>query len=282
MYRKIVFAVDADPGSEAALPFVTALARSCGAAVHVLHVERVGEERQSGEVRQLVKRFEEELERAGVGASGEVRLIRDGEIAEVIAKAAEASQADLVALGSHGRSDLGALLRGSVSTAVARRLDLPALVVSATPTPRRRLARILVGVDGSEASNQALDAALELAKLAAAEVRIVHVREIVPAKVQPFAEPLEVSETLLREAVSRVSGKGVEVSGVIRSGSDVGNQVCEEAKEFDADLVVLASRRPSAAGALLWGSVAHGVIQCARRPVLLTGRPLAASAETRG
>lgn len=277
MYRNILFAIDADPGSDAALPFVTLLAQVCGAEVHLLHVHN--HHAQSGTDRQLLKRVHGELEAGGLTVGGEVRVLRDGGVADAIAKVAMNSQADLVAIGSHARSDLGSLFHGSVSNTVARRLRLPVLVVAAGSRPRQRIHRILVAVDGSEASWQALDTALQLARLSGGVIDIVHVEQILLTEMPAIVETLDEAERLLTEALERVSGNGVEARGVLRSGTDVATQISEEAQALDADLVILASRRPSPASALIWGSVAHRIIHCARRPVLLT-RPVQSSSQT--
>jgi len=129
MYRKILFAVADDEALTCAVPVVSAYARRWGAAVHVLHVQRPDAGAPGDD---LVTSLTERLQAEGVTATGEVRLVEGSErIAGVIARMARRDGADVVAVGSHGRSDLGALLLGSVSHAVASGLDVPVLVVRA-------------------------------------------------------------------------------------------------------------------------------------------------------
>jgi nucleotide-binding universal stress UspA family protein len=74
------------------------------------------------EVRQALER----LRRARVPATG---LVRAGEPADEILAAARELQADLVVVGSHGRSRFGRFMLGSVSDAVVHRFPGMTLVV---------------------------------------------------------------------------------------------------------------------------------------------------------
>src|SRR5690242_10299207 len=122
MYRRIVLALDPDGRAESALPVVAALARSSLAEVVVLSVGNVGTGATPSEAAAR-------LEAEGVRARAEVVAAHDQPVAAVIVEAAHRVRADLVALGSHGRGDLGGLLLGSVGHRVAARLDCQVLVV---------------------------------------------------------------------------------------------------------------------------------------------------------
>lgn len=56
-------------------------------------------------------------------------LSRQGHAADVIADLADSSQADLVVMGTHGRSALGNVVLGSVATGVLARCEVPVLLV---------------------------------------------------------------------------------------------------------------------------------------------------------
>ena len=130
MYGKILFAVGDDAASDAAVPVVSAYAGSLKAEVHVLHVHRVGRQEPNGKIRRMLRAVIERLEACGVNPSGEVRLSQnDGDVPAVIARVAAGAQADLVALGSRGRSDLGGLFLGSVSHKVLHLAHCPVILV---------------------------------------------------------------------------------------------------------------------------------------------------------
>jgi nucleotide-binding universal stress UspA family protein len=67
-------------------------------------------------------------EARGVGVTAEF-LVWDGDPGGSIAAAAEAEQADLIVVGTRGRSGAGRMLLGSVSDHVVRHATCPVLVV---------------------------------------------------------------------------------------------------------------------------------------------------------
>jgi nucleotide-binding universal stress UspA family protein len=108
---------------------------------------------------------------------------------EILAQAA-ALHADLLVIGSHGRSGFERLLLGSVTEKVLRKAPCPTMVVPrrAPDTSTERPAqfrRILCPVDFSEGSNRALTYATTLARDAAAQLTVLHVIEV-PPELQEF------------------------------------------------------------------------------------------------
>lgn len=69
------------------------------------------------------------LRRAVHVPEGASHLVRAGEPADVILKIAKEWPADLIVIGSHGRSGVARLLFGSVAESVVRRATCPVLVV---------------------------------------------------------------------------------------------------------------------------------------------------------
>jgi len=68
----------------------------------------------------------------GVGVTAEF-LVWEGDAGDSITAAAEAEQADLVVVGTRGRSAAGRMLLGSVSDHVVRHASCPVLVVRPAP-----------------------------------------------------------------------------------------------------------------------------------------------------
>lgn len=71
----------------------------------------------------------EPLRRAVHVPEGTPHLVRVGHPADVILHAARDLPADLIVIGSHGRSGLGRVFLGSVAESVVRRASCPVLVV---------------------------------------------------------------------------------------------------------------------------------------------------------
>ncbi len=123
-----------------------AMARAFGAELTLLHVvppepEFVGYEpgpqtvrddvaRQVHEEHRLLGELDRQVEAAGVKSTA---LLLQGYPVEKIAKEAARLPADLVVVGSHGRSALRHLLVGSVTDGVLRAVACPVLVVPSPP-----------------------------------------------------------------------------------------------------------------------------------------------------
>lgn len=133
--------------------------------------------------------------------------------------------------------------------------------------------RVLVGIDGSRQSEAALAAAKDAAGITDGEVRVVHVREIArPARggVASLETHDEAGE-IVDEAVAKLRADGVNASGVLRSAlaGHVAVQILEEAKDWNASVIVLANRGLSDLAGLVLGSTTHKVLHLGHLPVLV-------------
>jgi nucleotide-binding universal stress UspA family protein len=146
MYARILVAVDGSPGSARAVAHAIALSKAFGAALRVLHVIDMGWLALGPELAvdtqrlAAARRAEGErtvaaaLETArAAGASVETSLVETGapgqRVASQIVLEAQAWPADLLVLGTHGRSGAERFLLGSVAEGVARRASVPVLLV---------------------------------------------------------------------------------------------------------------------------------------------------------
>ncbi len=141
--------------------------------------------------------------------------------------------------------------------------------------------RILVAVDGSETSNLALKEAIKLAKDQRAILRLVHVVDLTLIYIDlgaPFAPEYEKA---LRAAGEKVMGicsaivrdAGVEFDAATIAIDVIGQHIYEaiedEAKRWQADLIVIGTHGRRGIRRALLGSVAEGVTRSASKPVLL-------------
>jgi nucleotide-binding universal stress UspA family protein len=273
MYSRILFAVDDDAALADAIPVVAAYARKWSAEVRVLHVHRIDPNAVNGAGRELVQTVVDRLRSDGVRAEGGIRLVDHGDrIGPAIASAATREDADLVAIGSRGRSDLGALFLGSVSHDASGGLQLPVLVLRASCTSPVEPAKVLVGVDGSAGSDEAVTEAAEIAASFGATVVVVHVNQVFATEGVAIVEPEEEAHAILRRAVAAVKARGVQATAEAPLDHSAANGIVMAAERLGADLVVLGSRRPSHLDGLMMGSVAHEAIHRLRCPVLLAHR----------
>jgi nucleotide-binding universal stress UspA family protein len=135
-------------------------------------------------------------------------------------------------------------------------------------------ARILAAVDGSEASDRALDKALELAEVTGAKLTALAVEGPLPAYAATVGEVEEVRrekdaffEGLLAATRERAEVAGVELDLVLRAGH-AAELIGRVAAEMDADLIVLGHRGHFVRDHLL-GSTADRVSEHATCPVMI-------------
>lgn len=134
--KKILFPSDFSVYGQEALKWATALARDTGATLIIAHVEEPPMAYGGGEMYFPIEEGDrEELRRTLVKilptdskVPFEHKLLV-GDPATAIVEAAESENADMIVIGTHGRTGLTRLLMGSVAEAVVRRAKCPVLTV---------------------------------------------------------------------------------------------------------------------------------------------------------
>jgi nucleotide-binding universal stress UspA family protein len=145
------------------------------------------------------------------------------------------------------------------------------------------VARVLIGVDGSELGRRAAQRAIALLGSADA-VTIVHVvRPTTPITMMPStaiagaipvddAAIAESNESLVRNAEADVAATarelGVDAATRVVTG-DPGLELCRMADDDDIDVIVVGSHGSGFLKRVLLGSVSHHVLHHAHCPVLV-------------
>jgi nucleotide-binding universal stress UspA family protein len=146
----VLVATDGSPTAACALEFAIALCRKSGARLEVLTVRTLAQHGDRDapfsdhmDVQPVVERIATEAaERAralGIDATWHTAY---GSPAAVIEEAAEELAADLVIVGSHGRSGLKRVLLGSVSKSLASSCSIPVTIVRSPATEARPSERV--------------------------------------------------------------------------------------------------------------------------------------------
>jgi nucleotide-binding universal stress UspA family protein len=136
--------------------------------------------------------------------------------------------------------------------------------------------RILVPIDGSETSNKALVAALQLAREGSGRVRLLHLfDELVYLNgFEAGAEVLQIARDyagkVLAEAlaIAKAAGIPADTTLVDGMGERLGEVAAREARAWEADLIVVGTHGRRGVGRVLLGSGAEQVIRLAPVPVL--------------
>jgi len=140
--------------------------------------------------------------------------------------------------------------------------------------------RILVPVDGSVPSDQALAEAIDLARHLKARMHLVHVvepwvmvaPETMPSTVHEVAENVRrLGAKLLQDCEEKAAKAGIEAetSLVEMPGGPAGEAIVNRANEVGADLIVCGTHGRRGLRRLVMGSDAEHIVRRASVPVLL-------------
>jgi nucleotide-binding universal stress UspA family protein len=199
-------------------------------------------------------------------------LVSEGDPAEELLTLIDDHHPSLVAMSSHGRSGVARWVLGSVAERVARDCPTPVLLVTPQATSRPSsiaYRRILVPLDGTEASARSLPYVEELARRHGAEVLLARIEW--EALNRPY---LAVALTAERIAESlapwqeRLAAHGVRARSVVARGNAAAG-IVELAEQEDVDLIVMTTHGRQGVGHLLDGSVAEKVLRHAKQPLLV-------------
>jgi nucleotide-binding universal stress UspA family protein len=205
---------------------------------------------------------------------------------EILAQAG-ATHADLLVIGTHGRSGFQRLFLGSVTEKVIRRAACPTLVVPprAADVPAGspiQLRRILCAVDFSESSLDALTYAINMAQEADAQLTVLDVVEFPPVLAGELGMPVPdlsgVREATEADARRRLQGLIPEqartyctVDTAVVEGRAY-REILRYATERQSDLIVMGVHGRGALDLLVFGSTTHHVIRASTCPVLIIRR----------
>ena len=132
-FQRVLVPTDFSPVSSHAIPFAYALFGEGGGEVHLFHVLEEGGDPASDA--EIAARLRSLVPRRGAPSDVVTRteVVRHERAARAIVEAAERLGADVVCMGSHGRTGLRRAIVGSVTEAVLRESRRPMLVVRSLP-----------------------------------------------------------------------------------------------------------------------------------------------------
>ncbi|MCS7316272.1 MAG: universal stress protein [Bryobacterales bacterium] len=272
--KHILAPVDFSDLSALALQYADALARCSGARITVLHASSFeappyftqGQiEELRSRLRTAQRQAERELREFARKALGEGAVLPEfrvieGRPVETILHAARQLGADLIAMGTHGRSGWNRLMLGSVTERVLRETEVPVLTVRAgTAPPSRPLAirNILCPVNDTAVARRALEHAAEMARCLDATLTLLHVDEGgKPDRIADFCAwvPAE-QRTRCR------------IREVVRRG-EASREIVAQATEERCDLLVIGAQHRRFFDSTVIGPTSVRVVRHAPCPVL--------------
>lgn len=182
-------------------------------------------------------------------------------------------KARLVVVGSHGQGAFGRTLLGSVSTGLVHHAHCPVAVIrdydSTSPAPDGR--PVLVGVDGSPASELATAVAFDEASRRGVNLVALHAWSDVTLFSLPTDQWSDLrtgADAVLAERLAGFCGRYPDVTVERRLVQEhPARHLCEQSES--AQLVVVGSRGRGGFTGMLLGSVSTAVVHGTRTPVIV-------------
>jgi nucleotide-binding universal stress UspA family protein len=294
-FKHILCPIDFSDTSLRALTYATAFATWYEAQLEVLHVVPAFEDGLVGpEVASrlsepggplsrdaIVAEMRRVLEATGAAGLDSRVLAQEGRAHEVIVNRAQLQPADLLVMGTHGRSGFNRLLLGSVTEKVLRTASCPVLTVppasSGTVAATLAFKQILCAIDYSPSALNALRYALELGRQADGCVTVLYALE--------YMDPEEPCEHIdfdirrrrqhfinharerLHAQLAKESTTWCEIEEFVTIDRAY-RAILRRAASSKADLIVMGAQGTAGVELMLYGSNTQHVVRAATCPVL--------------
>ncbi|HEY0228589.1 MAG TPA: universal stress protein [Mycobacterium sp.] len=181
--------------------------------------------------------------------------------------------AEMVVVGCNGRGALARVLLGSVSSAVIHRAKCPVAVIheKASDLPRSDQAPVLVGIDGSPASELATSIAFDEASRRGVELTALQAWSDTEYFEIPGYEWTAVRAEAERKLAECLAGWQERYPDVVVERLVVRDRPARQLVEQSesAQLLVLGSRGRGAVSGAMLGSVSNAVVQSVHAPVIV-------------
>ncbi|MFC3959313.1 universal stress protein [Halovivax cerinus] len=274
MFDRVLVPVDDREPSSVALTYALEVAAAHDATAHLLYVADTNKPSQV----QYQGAVLDVLEREGDGVLADAReratnaavtvddeLVQGDPRHEIVAAA---ERADLVVMGTHGRSGIDAYLLGSVTEHVVRTTEMPVVTVREAATWTYPHERVLVPFDGSPHARDALDLARRVAADTGATLHLLGVVDEPTFGAFGSSTGAEDARDLLDNAAADVGDVSVETR--VESGA-VPETIRTVATDAGVDLIVMGTHGRQGVNERLLGSTTDRVLRSAPVPVLTIG-----------
>jgi nucleotide-binding universal stress UspA family protein len=282
----ILVATDFSETARRAFDAALALAEREGASLHLIHAlevplpifepyavavpaEFIGEARKAAQER--LDALLEEVKAKGLQGSAHLGEVPAG---PAVAERAQAVGADLVVVGTRGHTGLRHALLGSVAERTVK--DAPCSVLTVKEGGNPVAPRVIVvGIDFSDGSGEALEQAAALAARTRAKLHLVHALDLRIPLVTPYevTVPDAWFDSALEGARRRLEKLALELPQGVEATHEVRSEppheaVCGAAEAHSADLIVTGSRGLTGLKHVVLGSVAERTLRHAPCSVL--------------
>ena len=279
--NNVLYVTDFSEPAEAALPFVSAIARGYGSKIYAAHIvlpdvySSMAPEFSNVVNEGLEERAKAKMQRIAVRLTGlpHQTIVEWGPgVWPTLQRVMHRNNIDLVVLGTHGRTGVQRFLLGSVAEEILRHSKVPVLTIGPAvcdAQPRESFKRVLFATDFTPESLAGLAYAVLMARENHARLILLHV-------IRQFKKEEILGELSATEAISHLEQMLPEDAKVlcrpelmVRYGEPA-EHIIEVARRCGADLIVLGVRNGDRLGIAthLERTIAHDVVVSASCPVL--------------
>jgi nucleotide-binding universal stress UspA family protein len=289
-FHNILVPIDFSKRSIQALSAATNLARHWNARVHLLHIFEMMHPVDFGALAPLVigelptvqeesertqrERLRQLAARAGLSPKN-CHISCHQPIWDGICQFARIKNVDLIVTSTHGFTGLKHVLLGSTAERVVQHSPCPVFV---SRPAAQKIRQILVPVDFSGCSFEALKYAIEFAEKVTAEIIILHALDVgctystdgyaIYGRPEIEEALRQEAESTMRDFIHAADFGSVHFRTAVRVGSPV-DEICCLAKAEHVDLIVTATHGRTGFKHVLIGSIAEKLVRHADRPVLV-------------
>jgi nucleotide-binding universal stress UspA family protein len=278
--KNILFSTDFSPCSQAALPYVRALAERYGSTIHMVHVltpepmielplDRFPDLDADKDLAETTMKVL--LAGKPFGKVPYTAMVERGLLWEVLAAFIEEKNIDLMVLGTHGRRGLKKLVLGSVAEEVFRLASCPVLTVGPEAmhegSADASFRTILFATDFYSGSQHALAYAVSLARGNNSHLILLHA----------VSDSMEIPDLALagQRVADLISAETMHElkPEIIAEAGPAAETILNVARNSKADLIVMGARHagmPSVAAHLPWATTSK--VLCAAHCPTLTVR----------
>ena len=235
--------------------------------------------RASAEARDYLKAVQSQQAVRGITAQ---TVVAEGDAAGAIVDVAQQAKVDMIVMSSHGYTGLTRWLLGSVAEKVLRGATCPVLVVRS----KRKIQHMLVTLDGSDLSGQALAPAMEAALGLGANVTLLRVVPEFPVEQLRALDEFETglgprlvqeirdeADCYLQKVAERFEAQGLAITHEVRSGP-AASAILDYAENHAIDLIAMATHGRTGLQRWVYGSITEKVLRAGDYAMLVV-RPQA-------
>jgi nucleotide-binding universal stress UspA family protein len=270
---RILVATDLDECSVDVVEHAKIIARRFGAKVMMLHVvpiyanveplplsASVFDDMEAGQKRAAHSALERFRTANLDGISTTAPILEAGDPATAILAISQSRDADLIVMGTHGRSGVTRALLGSVAEQVIHETDRSVMTIRCTKTPRQaRYSRILCPVNYTAVAGKAFRQAMLLASAFEAELIVLYL-------IENDSDDAAAELHRLRDWIGGVP-MSIRATLLVQRGK-AAVQVNQYAAQHDVDLIVVGAQRKRIGNRSVLSSTTNELTRHSSCPVL--------------